>query len=48
MTKLYTLDEAQKIWTKIIKKRAQELKKDLSKNNKSDNFKILKQKIAYV
>lgn len=33
--KLYTLDEAQKIWTLIIKKRAQELKNETNTDEKT-------------
>jgi len=48
MKKLYTLSEAQKLWTKIIENQSKELKKDLlNSKNKSSNFSS-KEKLAYV
>jgi len=48
MKKLYTLSEAQKLWTKIIENQSKELKKDLIKSkNKSYNI-TYKEKLAYV
>ena len=41
--KLYTLEEAQIIWTKIINNRADELMKELNNSRKSKL-----QKLAYV
>ena len=43
---LYTLEEAQKIWTNIIINRTKELENDLLNNKESKISK--KQKIAYV
>ena len=42
---LYTVDEAQLIWTKIIKGKSNELKKDLEKVSQSN---IDVKKITYV
>ena len=47
MQKLYTLDEAQKICSKMIKNRANELKNDLSKA-KNQNLNSYKKEIYYV
>lgn len=38
---LYTLEQAQQIWTQIIRKRAEELRQDLIKSKK-DNIEKLK------
>ena len=43
--KLYTLEEAQDIWTKIIRNRSEELKKDLIKESKAH---LKTKKVAYV
>ena len=48
MKNLYTLLEAQEIWTKIIDKRAKELKKDLIKAKNKHVVSSDKQKLAYV
>ena len=46
--KLYTLEEAQIIWTKIINNRANELEKDLKNNNKRKSFTFNTQELTYV
>lgn len=48
MEKVYTLSEAQEIWTKIIEKRTKELRNDLIKAKNKSIVSNNKQKLAYV